>query len=174
MYVYTYSHLSGAYLLKHNIDSCSNDCSVCSLSLSLSIYINIYFVLPAPSNPPHTWNFCRSNSATLLNNLNVTVAKLRHGAGIGDGCCPSTLDDESGGNNEPYNIETQPNNSVPCNVPTRCVGSDSSGQWWAKATRKPNAANKNAQAGCISCTGPRTDKQQYANCSTTPTQTEKL
>lgn len=54
------------------------------------------------------------------------------------------------------------------------MGSESSGQWLAKANRNSRADSKKAQAVGISCTGSRTARQQWASCSTTPTQTEKL
>lgn len=63
-----------------------------------------------------TWNLLRSNSATLLNNLKVAIAKDKHGVGITGGTCPSTLGVESGGNKDPYNIETHPKSSVLCKV----------------------------------------------------------
>lgn len=57
---------------------------------------------------------------------------------------------------------------------TKWVGSESSGHWVARATKNSRAANKKEHAGAMSCSGPRTDRQQRANCSTTPTHTEKL
>lgn len=57
---------------------------------------------------------------------------------------------------------------------TRCVGSESSGQFLANAARKLSVDRRKAQAGATSWTGPLTAKQHFDSCSTTPTQTAKL
>lgn len=87
------------------------------LPLFRELSVNIFYTF-LKIHQKLTWNFSRSSSAILLNSLKVTVASLRQGGGMEGGDCPSTLGVESGGNRDPYSIDTHPRSSVPCRVLT--------------------------------------------------------